>query len=243
MVLGETEILGQLKVAYETARQHQHTAAELNKAFQSAFHVAKRIRTETDIQRGNISVASVSVQLADRIFESLRGQRVLIIGAGDTSEKTLRALVSRGVKDVRIANRTVATAEALAAEYNGKVVPFEQWPDQLEQVDIVVSSTAAPGYILDAARLTTAMKQRRNSPLLLIDLAVPRDIDPEANQMNDVYLYNVDDLRSIADDHLLHRKAELDRCESIIREQVAEVLEGKRRRANALRDKRPAMGT
>jgi len=228
MVLGETEILGQLKQAYELARQHHHTGGRLNKAFQRAFNVAKQIRTQTNIQRGNISVASVSVQLAERIFESLKGQRVLVIGAGDTSEKTLRALVSRGVTQVRVTNRTLEKAEALAAEYNGKAIPFDEWPLTLAEADIVISSTSAPGYVIDQARLGPAMKQRRNRPLLLIDIAVPRDINPEVNQMNDVYLYNVDDLQSIAQDHLDQRKSELARCEDIIRDKAIGLLESGR---------------
>lgn len=241
MVLGETEILGQLKVAYELARQERYTAGGLNKAFQSAFHVAKRIRTETNIQRGNISVASVAIQLAERIFESLHSQRVLVIGAGDTSEKTLRALVSRGVSRVQITNRTLATAEALAAELRGQAIPFQDWPKALQETDIVVSSTSAPDYIIDPKRLTPVMKQRRGRPLLLIDIAVPRDIDPEINRLNDVYLYNVDDLQTIADDHLLQRKAELAKCDALIRAQVDELQEGQRRREHALKQRRPLM--
>jgi len=243
MVLGETEILGQLKQAYELARQQHHTSGCLNKAFQRAFNVAKQIRTNTNIQRGNISVASVSVQLAERIFEKLKGQQVLVIGAGDTSEKTLRALVSRGVTKVLVTNRTMEKAEALAAEHNGRAIPFEDWPDALREADIVISSTSAPDYVIDQKRLSPAMKQRRNRPLLLIDIAVPRDIDPDVNRMNDVYLYNVDDLQTIANDHLGHRKAEMERCEAIIRDKAAGLLEGNRRGRNPAGGGQPAMGT
>jgi glutamyl-tRNA reductase len=242
MVLGETEILGQLKQAYEVARQRHHTASRLNKAFQRAFNVAKQIRTQTSIQRGNISVASVSVQLAERIFESLEGQQVLVIGAGDTSEKTLRALVSRGVTRVRVTNRTLEKAETLAAEHHGEALAFEEWPTALRETDIVISSTAAPGYIIDRDRLGPVMKRRRR-PLLLIDIAVPRDIDPEVNRMDDVYLYNVDDLQTIANDHLEHRKSELQHCESIIRDKAAGLLEGRRPGGRAASTGQPAMGT
>jgi glutamyl-tRNA reductase len=243
MVLGETEILGQLKQAYELARQNQHTGGRLNKAFQRAFNVAKQIRTQTNIQRGNISVASVSVQLAERIFEALKGQQVLVIGAGDTSEKTLRALVSRGVTKVCVTNRTLEKAEALAAEFSGRAIPFEDWPGTLADTDIVISSTSAPGYVIDPDRLGPVMKQRRRRPLLLIDIAVPRDIDPEVNRMNDVYLYNVDDLQTIANDHLEQRKSELDRCEAIIRDKAAGLLEGSRPGGAAAGNRQPVMGT
>ena len=243
MVLGETEILGQLKQAYELARQHQHTGGRLNKAFQRAFNVAKQIRTETNIQRGNISVASVSVQLAERIFESLADQQVLVIGAGDTSEKTLRALVSRGVTRVCVTNRTLEKAQALAAEFHGTALPIDDWLQALNDTDIVISSTSAPGYLITPDSLGPVMKQRRSRPLLLIDIAVPRDIDPEVNRMNDVYLYNVDDLQTIAGDHLRQRKAELERCEAIIRTKAAELLEGQRTGAAPAGHQQPVMGT
>lgn len=243
MVLGETEILGQLKQAYQLALQNHHTGGRLNKAFQRAFNVAKLIRTTTNIQRGNISVASVSVQLAEQIFESLKGQQVLVIGAGDTSEKTLRALVSRGVSKVRVTNRTLEKAEALAGEYNGNAVPFDLWPDTLAETDIIISSTSAPGHVIDPDRLRPAMKQRRRRPLLLIDIAVPRDIDPEVNRLNDVYLYNVDDLQSIASDHLRQRKKELEHCEAIIRDKAAGLLESDGRQRGAAGNRTPALGT
>lgn len=243
MVLGETEILGQLKQAYQIALREHATGGRLNKAFQRAFNVAKLIRTETNIQRGNISVASVSVQLAERIFESLKGQQVLVIGAGDTSEKTLRALVSRGVNRVCVTNRTLEKAEALAAEYHGRALPFEDWPGTLAATDIVISSTSAPGHVIDRARLEPVMKQRRRRPLLLIDIAVPRDIDPEVNEMNDVYLYNVDDLQTIANDHLEHRKSELERCESIIRDKATELLDSTTHIHKPAGERQPALGT
>lgn len=243
MVLGETEILGQLKQAYELARQQHHTASRLNKAFQRAFNVAKQIRTETHIQRGNISVASVSVQLAERIFESLKHQQVLVIGAGDTSEKTLRALVSRGVTKVIVSNRTIEKAEALAAEHGGRSIGFDDWPDALGDADIVISSTSAPGYVIDRDRLAPLMKRRRSRPLLLIDIAVPRDIHPEVNRMDGIYLYNVDDLQTIANDHLDQRKSELQHCETIIRDKAAGLLEGSRRGTSPAGDARPVMGT
>jgi glutamyl-tRNA reductase len=221
MVIGETEIFGQLKDAYELALAHQHTGARLNKAFQRAFNVAKHIRTATNIQRGSVSVMSAAVELAEKIFSSLAEHEVLVIGAGETSEKTARALQSRGVKKITVTNRSPERAAALAAELGGRTVPFENLTEALEKIDIAISSTAAPQPILDRAKLEPLMRRRRNRPLLLIDIAVPRDIDPAVNALDNVYLYNVDDLQSIADDYLKLRKEEVARCEKIIAEKVA----------------------
>ncbi len=228
MVLGETEILGQLKIAYELARQHQHTGARLNKAFQRAFNVAKPIRTETSIQRGSVSVASVAVELAEKIFSSLAEHEVLVIGAGETSEKTARALLSRGAKSIIVANRSHERARALASELNGRAVQFDNWAAEFEKIDIAISSTAAPHHILDRAKLEPLMKARKHRPLLLIDIAVPRDIAPEVNFMENVYLYNIDDLQNIAADYLKQRREEIARCEMIIAEKVKPLLEMKR---------------
>jgi glutamyl-tRNA reductase len=225
MVIGETEIFGQLKDAYELALAHQHTGARLNKAFQRAFNVAKHIRTATNIQRGSVSVMSAAVELAEKIFSSLADHEVLVIGAGETSEKTARALQSRGVKKITVTNRSPERAAALAAELGGRTVPFENLTDALDKIDIAISSTAAPQPILDRAKLEPLMRRRRNRPLLLIDIAVPRDIDPAVNALENVYLYNVDDLQSIADDYLNLRKEEVARCEKIIAEKVAALLE------------------
>src|SRR6266536_1187920 len=228
MVLGETEILGQLKKAYDLALQHHHTGGQLNKAFQRAFNVAKQLRTETNIQRGNVSVASVAVELAEKIFSSLAGRQVIVIGAGETSAKAARALLSRGARSIIVSNRSYDRAEALAKELNGRAVHFDRWAEEFRQIDIIVSSTSAPHYVLDRARLEPVMPLRGNEPLLLIDLAVPRDIDPEVNFLENVYLYNVDDLQAIADDCLKQRKEELAKCEAVIREK-AQALLGARR--------------
>jgi glutamyl-tRNA reductase len=224
MVLGETEILGQLKAAYDLALKHGHTGARLNKAFQRAFHTAKHVRTHTNIQRGSVSVASVAVELAEKIFNSLADREVLVLGAGDTSEKTARALLSRGAKNIIVASRTFERARAMAAELGGRAVPFDNWADEFEKIDIVISSTSAPHHILDRARLEPLMKRRKNRPLLFIDVAVPRDIDPGVNFLENVYLYNVDDLQGIADDYLKLRREEIAQCEAIIAEKVKPLL-------------------
>jgi len=227
MVLGETEILGQLKQAYALAQQHGHTGARLNKAFQRAFHAAKHIRTHTNIQRGSVSVASAAVELAEKIFSSLEGREVLVIGAGDTSEKTARALLSRGARSIVVAGRTFERAQTLAREFGGRAVPFDDWAAEFEKIDIAISSTSAPHHILDRARLEPLMKARKQRPLLLIDIAVPRDIDPAVNFLENVYLYNIDDLQAIADDYLKQRKDETARCEAIIAEKVKALIDVK----------------
>jgi len=224
MVLGETEILGQLKKAYALALQHQHTGPRLNKTFQRAFNVAKHVRTETSIQRGSISVGSVAVELAEKIFSSLDERHVMVIGAGDTSEKTARALLSRGAKSIIVANRSYDRAQALAAEFGGRAVNFDDWSNEFAHIDIVISSTAAPHHILNRAKLEPLMKLRKNRPLLLVDIAVPRDIDPEVNLMPNVYLYNIDDLQAIAEDYLKQRKEEIVLCEKIIVEKAKPLL-------------------
>jgi glutamyl-tRNA reductase len=220
MVLGETEVLGQLKKAYDIALKLGHTGGRMNKAFQKAFNVAKQIRTETNIQRGSVSVGSVAVELAEKIFTTLSERDVLVIGAGDTSEKTARALISRGARSIIVSNRSYDRALALAADLGGRAVLFEDWAKEVSKIDIVISSTAAPHHILDRAKLEPMMKLRRNRPLLVIDLAVPRDVDPAVNFMENVFLYNVDDLQTIADDYLKQRKEEIARCEEIIREKA-----------------------
>jgi glutamyl-tRNA reductase len=241
MVLGETEILGQLKKAYDLALKTGHTGGRLNKVFQRAFNVAKHIRTETNIQRGSVSVGSVAVDLAEKIFSRLSDRDVLIIGAGDTSEKTARALLSRGARSVLVTNRSHERAIALAAELGGRAVPFDDWSHEFANIDILISSTSAPHYILDRARLEPLMKLRRNRSLLLIDIAVPRDIEPEVNFLDAVYLYNIDDLQTIADDALKQREQEIARCEQIIREKAQALLNHPGPQSSAA-EARPAFG-
>ena len=241
MVLGETEILGQLKKAYDLALRHQHTGGRLNRAFQRAFQVAKHIRSETSIQRGSVSVGSVAVELAEKIFATLKDRQVLVIGAGDTSEKTARALMSRGAAGVIVTSRTEAHSRALAESLGARAIAFEDWPVAFEQVDIAISSTASTRPILDRRILEPIMKLRRQRPLFLVDIAVPRDIDPAVNLLPNVYLYNIDDLQMIADDYLRQRKEEAARCEKIIRDKVVALL-GPSNHAAGGGSVRPAFG-
>jgi len=226
MMLGETEIFGQLKQAYEIALAHRHTGTRLNKAFQRAFHVAKHLRSTTHIQRGSVSVMSAAVELAEKIFTALDRHEILVIGAGETGEKTARALLSRGARGVAVTNRSPERAAALAAALGGRAVPFERWPEELARLDIAISSTAAPHPLLDRARLEPLLKTRPHRPLLLIDLAVPRDIAADVAALDNVYLYNVDDLQGIADEYLKLRREEAARCEKIIAEKVAALMAG-----------------
>ncbi len=224
LVLGETEILGQLKKAYDLALAGGHTGRVLNKAFQRAFSVAKKIRSETGIQRGNTSVASVAVDLAERIFEGLSNRDVMVIGAGEMSEKTARALLSRGARSLLVSNRSFERAASLAQELGGRAVHFDEWEREFPGIDIVISSTSAPHYVLDRPRLERLLRSRSGRSLLLIDIAVPRDIDPAVKLMDGVFLADVDDLQAVADEHLRGRREEVARCEVLIREQVTLLL-------------------
>ena len=225
MVLGETEILGQLKQAYRLAHAEKATGALLNKTFQKAFNVAKLVRSETQIQRGSISVSSVAVELAESIFDSLKSRQVLVIGAGDTSEKAARALKSRGAQSILVSNRSHDKAAALAAELGGRAIGFDTWLEEFQRVDIIISSTTAPHYMLTRDKLESLLRQRGHRPLLLVDIAVPRDIDPDCNQLENVYVYNIDDLQSIAGQYIEQRKAELDLCKRLIAGKRNELLD------------------
>ena len=220
MVVGETEILGQLKEAYHIARVEGQTGKWMNRLFQSSFAAAKSVRSRTAITRGSVSVGSVAVELAEKIFGDLRGCRAMVIGAGDTSEKTARALLSRGVRSLLVANRTYDRAHSLAAELSGEAVTWEEWEDRAVAVDIMISSTSAPHYVLTAEKLAALVKRRGQRPLFLIDLAVPRDFEPSINLIDDVYLYDIDDLQSIAHAHLRERQTEIGRSVEILKPHV-----------------------
>jgi glutamyl-tRNA reductase len=222
MVIGETEIFGQAKKAYESARAAGRAGPLLHRLFQRAFRVAKQVRSSTDITRGAVSVGSVAVELAGRIFGDLRERSVLVLGAGETSERTARALSSRGVTDLRVTNRTSQRAEDLAALVGGKVVPFENWTRQCHEVDILISSTSAEEPLLTPEVLAPMLHGRADRPLFIIDIAVPRDVAPEVNKMDGVYLYDIDSLQSIADQSLAMRQQQISAAEKIIAEHVAD---------------------
>lgn len=222
MVIGETEILGQAKRAYENARSNDLAGPRLHRLCQHAFRVAKRVRTKTGICRGSVSVGSVAVDLAEKIFADLRGRKVLVLGAGATSEKTLRALNGRGVSDLRVSNRSSHRAEELAEELGGIAIPFAGWLEQCREVDIVVSSTSAEQHLLTPALLSPLLQERVNRPLFIIDIAVPRNVAPEVNTIDGVYLYDIDSLRAIAEETLEMRRQQFAAAELIIDQQVDE---------------------
>lgn len=217
MVVGETEILGQIKDAYEEARLHGATGRYLNRLFQTAFAAAKDARTHTSISRGSVSVGSVAVELAERIFGQLEETRVMILGAGDTSERVLRTLAAKKVKSVMVSNRSFNRAVALAESVGGEAHHWESWNALLPEMDIIISSTAAPHHVLKREDLESCMESRGWAPLFLIDLAVPRDIDPGAALIESVYLYDIDDLQSIAQANLKEREVEVSRCRQLLR--------------------------
>jgi glutamyl-tRNA reductase len=222
MVVGESEILGQAKKAYEAARMTNAVGPYLHRLFQRAFRVAKLVRTHTDINRGLVSVGSVAVDLAQRIFGNLGACKVLVLGAGETSERTARALVSRGVNDLRVSNRSPERAQDLARAVGGRAVPFDEWPTQCCEIDILVTSTSSETPLLGRENLAPMLHERVDRPLFVIDIAVPRDVDPAVNEMEGVYLYDIDSLQSVADQSLALRRQQIAAAEKIIAEHVAQ---------------------
>jgi glutamyl-tRNA reductase len=222
MVLGETEILGQVKRAYNLAVESGATSRHLNKLFQRAFNVAKEVRTKTNITRGPVSVGSVAVDLAEKIFGRLSACRVMILGAGETSELTARALMARGAHGIFVSNRSFQRAQMIAEETHGEAIGFDHWHERFDDIDILISSTAAPHMIVTPEKLGRAMRLRGNRPVFVIDLAVPRDVDPAVNDLDGVYLYDIDALRGIAADSLAIRRQELSECERLIERHVGE---------------------
>jgi glutamyl-tRNA reductase len=216
MVVGETEILGQVKEAYRAAHEAGATGKGLNRLFQKALSAAKQIRTTTAITRGSTSVGSVAVDLAEKIFRDLRNRTVMVIGTGEISEATARALYNRGAGSILVCSRTQERAHALADQLGGRAISYEQWPAEFGAVDIVISSTAAPHPIMTRERLLPLMKVRRQRPLFLIDIAVPRDIERACGNIEDVYLYDIDDLRQIAQQNIAAREREIAACRALI---------------------------
>lgn len=220
MVLGETEIFGQVKSAYAAAQATGATGRTLNKVFQHAFRVGKHVRTATQIQQGATSVGGAAVELAEKIFGELRDSTVMILGAGEMSRRTAQSLQSRGARSLIVANRTYERAVELASEMGGRAVHYDAWPEEVVQVDVIVSSTAAPHHVITTDHVQAALKRRHGRPLFLIDIAVPRDIDPACGEFDDVYLYNVDHLEGMAAEARARREKEIQRCEHIIESEV-----------------------
>jgi len=222
MVVGESEILGQAKKAYESARASGVAGPWLHRLFQRAFRVAKQVRTHTEITRGSVSGGSVAVGLAQRIFGQLNSCKVLVLGAGETSERTARALVSRGVTDLRVTNRSTGRAQELARLVGGRAVRFDEWLQQCREIDILIASTSSETALLTPESLAPMLRNRIDRPLFIIDIAVPRDIHPNVNEMEGVYLYDIDSLQSVAEQSLALRRQQISVAEAIITEHVAD---------------------
>jgi len=225
MVIGETEITGQVKQAYQAAQEAKLTGRVTNRLFQTALQVAKEIRTETNIGRGAVSVGSVAVELAERIFDkNLSEKTVMIIGAGKMGEACVKHLSTKGARSVLVSNRSYDRAVNLANDFGGRAVRFDDCFKAMIEADIVVSSTGSPQTILARQDLAPVMAERRNRPLFLIDIAVPRDIDADVEQLPNVYLYNVDHLEAMVRENVRARQQELSSCHAIIADRATALL-------------------
>ena len=220
MIVGEPQILGQIKTAYGYASEFKSVGLILNRFMHKAFSVAKRVRTETEIASNAVSVSFAAVELARKIFGQLENKTVMLIGAGEMCELAARHFVANGVTDVLVTNRTFERAEKLAGEFGGRPVLFENFVDHLDQVDIVLTSTGAPGFILEHKQLESVIKKRRNKPMFVIDIAVPRDIDPRVNDINNIYLYDVDDLNEVVQANMKERHKEAKKAEVLVLSEV-----------------------
>lgn len=221
MVMGEGQILAQVREMLNTAQQAGTTGSVLHTLCQRALETGKRARTETEIGRGAVSVSLAAVQLARRIFQRLDGRQILLLGAGETGEQTAKVLVQDGAETrMLVCNRTHDRAVALAERFGGTAIPFERLNEALARADIVISSTGAPKPIVTQAQVRQAMRARRGKPVLLVDIAVPRDVEPGVEALDDVYLYNIDDLQAVVAESLAGRQVEATRVEELVEEEV-----------------------
>ena len=248
LVLGEPQIFGQLKDAYQLSKNEKALDKILEKLFQHVFKTAKKVRTDTNIGSSPVSVAYCAVKLSEKIFTNLSNQTVLLIGAGEMIELSAQHLSKRGVKKMIFANRTIENAQPIAIKYEAEAISLKSLSENLHRADIVISSTAAPIPIIGKGLIETVLHQRKHKPMLLIDLAIPRDIEPEANQLEDIFLYSVDDLQQIANNNLEERLKEKVLAKEIINEKSVdfiewannipneEIIKNHRRQANLLKD-------
>ncbi len=220
MVMGEPQILGQVKDAYRQAIRAKTSGVVVNRMMHRAFHVAKRVRTETGISDAAVSVSYAAVELAKKIFRDLQGKSILLIGAGEMAELAATHLMGHGVSSIRVANRTFQVALEKAESFNGTPVSLEEVGTQLLEVDIVVTSTASTEPVITYEQVKSSLRKRRNRPLFFIDIAVPRDVEPRVNELENVYVYDIDDLKGIVEDNIAHRKDEAVKAERIVQEEV-----------------------
>lgn len=220
MVVGEPQILGQLKDAFDLALKKKTTGILLNKLMKKAISVAKRVRTETRIAENAVSISFAAVELAKKIFTDLSKKVCMLLGAGEMAELAARHLISNGVKEIVVSNRTYERACDLAKEFHGRSVRFDKFIQEMVRIDIVICSTGAPTYIVTKSQMQKVMKERKQKPVFIIDITVPRNIDPEINDMDNVYLYNIDDLQGVVDANIFERQKEAEKAEKIIEEEI-----------------------
>ncbi len=220
MVIGEPQILGQVKESFDMALLNKTTGVVLNKLFKKALSVAKRVRTETSIGEHAVSISYAAVELARKIFSDLRARTGLLLGAGEMGTLAARYLVNNGIKEIVVSTRNYERALQLAKSYNGRVVPFEEFLNELIKVDVMICSTGAPDYIVRFHDMKEIMHRRKNRPLFIIDISVPRNVDPEINRLGNVFLYDIDDLQSVVENNLRNRQEEARKGEAIIDEEV-----------------------
>ncbi len=224
MVLGEAQILGQLKDAYRVAQEAGSTGPALNKLFQAAFSAAKRVRSETRIGENAVSIASAIVSLARRVYSDLSAHTTLMVGAGEMNALAARHFMSAGVRRMVIANRTLARAEGLAAELKAEATDLQNLEQELVQADIVIACTASPVPLITKSAIETAIRVRRRRPIFMVDLAVPRDIDPAVAEVEDVYLFSIDDLQQLIDENRQQREVAAGGARLLIDQEVARFL-------------------
>jgi glutamyl-tRNA reductase len=220
LIPGEAQILGQVRGAYEVARGAETAGPVLHRLFRQALRVGRRVRTETAIGENPASISSAAAELAERVFGSLEGRRILVLGAGKMSDLATVNLISRGVDSVFVANRSVERAERLAHRFGGRAAGLEAVEAELEEADVVVASTSARGYVLSAEQVKRAMRKRKGRPIFFVDIAVPRDIDPAVNDVEGCYLYDVDDLERVVEESVAGRREEAVRAEAIVAEEA-----------------------
>ena len=224
MVLGEPQILGQIKDAYDVAQQAKTSGLILHRLLHRAFHVAKRVRAETKIALSAVSVSSVAVECAEKIFGTLEKKTVLLIGAGEMCELAARHLVSAGIEKILVTNRTFERALTLAQEFRGEAIPLEGMAQGLKKTDIVISATNSPQYLIEHNQITKVMKDRKQKPIFFIDISDPRDIEPKVGDLENVYLYNIDDLQKVANENIKDREKEAQRAEMIVQDEVVKFV-------------------